>query len=117
MAAVTVSIAEGPAIVIGYEYRLQIEAEADLFPVEARLAGQLRARVGASSFAATLTTENGGILRLSDRMVELVVSGTTTSQLAPGTAVLDLVRTDLVPPRHLAFMLEIPVIRPVTRGL
>lgn len=113
----TVSVADGPAIVIGYEYRLQIEVEAALFPMEARLAGQLRAKVSASAVAATLTTENGAILRLSDRMVELVVPAAATSQLAPGSAVLDLVRTDLVPPRHLAFMLEIPVIRPVTRGL
>ena len=113
----TVSISDGPAIVIGYEYRLQIEAEADLFPAEARLAGQLRAKVGASTPAATLSTENGGILRLSDRVAELVVTAAATSRLAPGSAVLDLVRTDLVPPRHLAFVLEIPVIRPVTRGL
>lgn len=113
----TVSVTDGPAIVIGYEYRLQIEAEADLFPMEARLAGQLRARVGASAVAATLTTENGGILRLSDRVVELVVPAAATSQLVPGSAVLDLVRSDIVPPCHLAFMLEIPVVRPVTRGL
>lgn len=117
MAPVTVSVSDGPAIIIGYEYRLQIESEAGLFPAEARLAGQLRARVGASAVAATLTTENGGILRLSDRVVELVLPAAATSQLAPASAVLDLVRTDLVPPRHLAFMLEIPVIRPVTRGL
>ena len=117
MAAVTVSVADGPAIVIGYEYRLQIESEAGLFPAEARLAGQLRARVGASAVAATLTTENGGILRLSDRVVELVLPAAATSQLAPASAVLDLVRTDLVPPRHLAVMLEIPVVRPVTRGV
>ncbi len=113
----TVSVSDGPAIIIGYEYRLQIEAEAALFPMEARLEGQLRTRVGAAAIAATLTTENGGILRLSDRVVELVVPAVATSPLVPGSAVLDLVRTDLVPPRHLAFMLEIPVIRPVTRGL
>jgi len=117
VAPVTVSVADGPAIMIGYEYRLQIEAEADLFPVEARLTGQLRAKVSASAPAATLSTENGGILRLSDRVVELVVTAAATAQLSPGSAVLDLVRTDLVRPRHLAFMLEIPVIRPVTRGL
>lgn len=113
----TASVADGPAIIIGYEYRLQIEAEAGLFPLEARLAGQLRAKVSASAPAATLTTENGGILRLSDRVVELVVPAAATAQLTPGSAVLDLVRTDFVPPRHLAFMLEIPVVRPVTRGL
>jgi len=26
-------VVDGPAIIIGYEYRLQIEAESDLFPV------------------------------------------------------------------------------------
>jgi hypothetical protein len=31
--------------------------------------------------------------------------------------VLDLVRTDLVPPQHLNVFLEIPVLLPVTRGL
>ena len=113
----SVSVVDGPAIIIGYEYRLQIEAEADLFPEEVRLTGQLRAKVSASAPAATLTSGNGGIVRLSDRVVELVVPSAATSQLVPGTAVLDLVRTDLVPPRHLAFILEIPVIRPVTRGL
>lgn len=112
-----VSVTDGPAIIIGYEYRLQIEAEADLFPADARLAGQLRVKVSASAPAATLTTENGGILRLSDRVAELVVPAAATSQLAPGFAVIDMVRTDLVPPQHLAFVLEIPVIRPVTRGL
>lgn len=117
MAAVTVSVTAGPAIIIGYEYRLQIEAEADLFPVEARLVGQVRSRVSASAAVATLTSENGDILRLSDRVVELVVPSAATSQLAPGSAVIDMVRTDLIPPRHLAFILEIPVIRPVTRGL
>ena len=113
----TVSIAEGPAIIIGYEYRLQIEAESDLFPVGATVAGQLRSKVSAATPVTTLTSENGGVTRLSDRMVELVVPATATAVLAPGTAVLDLVRTDLIPPRHLAFMLEIPVVQPVTRGL
>jgi hypothetical protein len=35
--------------------------------------------------------------------------------LAPGEVVLDLVRTDLTPDRHLGFLLEIPVVLPVTR--
>ena len=82
----------------------------------ATFAGQLRARVSASGVLATLTTANGGLLRRSDTVLELVVSPAATEHLVPGSAVVDLVRTHLVPPRHLAFILEIPVVQPVTRG-
>jgi hypothetical protein len=116
VAPVTVSVSDGPAIIIGYEYRLQIEAESDLFPVDATFTGQLRAKVSAARVVATLTSEAGAVLRRSDRVLELVVPPAATAGLSPGTAVLDLVRTDLSPPRHLAFMLEIPVVQPVTRG-
>ncbi len=113
----TASIVDGPAIIIGYEYRLQIEAESDLFPVRSTFAGQLRTKVSAPTPVTTLTTANGGVTRLTDRVVELVVPATATASLAAGSAVLDLVRTDLSTPQHLAFMLEIPVVQPVTRGL
>jgi hypothetical protein len=113
----TTSIVEGPAIIIGYEYRLQIEAASDLFQVGASFTGQLRTKVSAATPVTTLTTGNGGVARLTDRILELVVPAGATASLSPGSAVLDLVRTDLSPPRHLAFMLEIPVVQPVTRGL
>ena len=111
------TVVDGPAIIIGYEYRLQIEAEADLFPAEAQLTGQLRSKVSAAPVLATLSTANGGIRRMSVRTLLLVIPPEATAALSPGSAVLDLVRTDLTPPRHLAFLLEIPVVRPVTRGL
>lgn len=113
----TTSVVDGPAIIIGYEYRLQIEAAGDLFPVGASFAGHLRAKVSAVAPVTTLTSGNGGVTRLTDRTLELVVPSAATADLSPGSAVLDLVRTDLTPPRHLAFMLEIPVVQPVTRGL
>ena len=113
----TVSVVDGPAIIIGYEYRLQIEAESGLFAAEAQFAGQLRAKVSASAVVTTLTTANGGLLRRSDTVLELIIPSEATEHLSPGSAVVDLVRTDLSPPRHLAFLLEIPVVQPVTRGL
>ncbi len=113
----SVSIADGPAIIIGYEYRLQIEAESDLFPAGAEFAGQLRTKLTAAAVVATLTSANGTLQRRSDRVLEIVVPAVATADLGPGTAVLDLVRTDLSPPRHLAFLLEIPVVQPVTREL
>lgn len=110
------TVVDGPAIIIGYEYRLQIEAGSALFPAGATFAGQLRARVSAPSVLATLTTANGGLLRQSDTVLEVVIPPDATERLSPGAAVVDLVRTDLVPPRHLAFILDIPVVKPVTRG-
>ena len=117
MDTLSTTVVDGPAIIIGYEYRLQIEAESDLFPAGATFAGQLRAKVSSSHALATLTTANGALLRRSDTVLELVISPGATGHLSPGSAVVDLVRTDLVPPRHLAFLLEIPVVQPVTRGL
>ena len=65
----------------------------------------------------SLTTANGGILRVSDTAVEMVIAPEATVGLGPGSVVVDVVRTDLIPPRHLSFFLEIPVVLPVTRGL
>ena len=41
MAAMTSSIVDGPAIIVGYQYRLQIDVESDLFPAAAIFAGKL----------------------------------------------------------------------------
>lgn len=113
----SVDIADGPAIVAGYAYRLRIEADGPLFPEGAAFTAQVRSKVSASAVIATLTTANGGILRMSDTVVELVIAPEATSGLGAGSVVVDVVRTDVVPPRHLSFFLEIPVVLPVTRAL
>jgi hypothetical protein len=66
---------------------------------------------------ATLTSADHGIMRISDTVLELALRPEQTAGLAPGRVVLDLVRTDLTPDLHLGFLLELPVILPVTRGL
>lgn len=113
----TITLTEGPAVLVGYEYRLQLEAEGALFPDEARFAGQLRANLNAETVLATLKSEGGTILNRGESRLELTIPDTVTAELAPGSVVLDLVRTDLVPPQHLNVFLEIPVLLPVTRGL
>ncbi|MCI5078697.1 hypothetical protein [Oricola sp.] len=113
----TVDVSDGPAIVVGYEYRLQVEANRDVFPEGCTLAAQVRSRVSDAIILATLTTENGGLVRKADAIVEIVMAPMQTGAMAVGTVVLDMVRTDLDPDRHLQFTLEIPVILPVTRGL
>ncbi len=113
----SVTIVDGPAIVAGYPYRLQIEAETPLFPQDAVFAAEVRTRVSAASVIATLTTANGRILRVSDTVLELAIAPEATASLGAGSVILDVVRTDLMPPRHLSFFLEIPVVLPVTRGM
>jgi hypothetical protein len=111
----TTSLQEGPVILIGYEYRLQLQAEADLFPDGASFAGQVRSAITAATVVAELSSAAGSVLRVDDRTLEIVLTPVVTASLAPGGIVLDLVRTDLEPNRHLGFVLEIPVALPVTR--
>ena len=113
----TTTLSEGPAVLIGYAWRLQIEAEAPAFTQGAAYAGQVRLRPSDAAVLATLTSADGGILRISDTVLELALRADQTAALMPGRIVLDLVRTDLDPSLHLGFFLEIPVILPVTRGL
>lgn len=113
----TTSVQEGPVILIGYEYRLQLQAEADLFPEGACFAGQVRSAIAAATMVAELSTAAGSVLRVDVRTLEIVLTPDVTASLAPGTVVLDLVRIDLTPDRHLGFVLEVPVALPVTRGL
>ena len=110
-----VHVQEGPVILIGYEYRLQLQAEADLFPEGASFVGQVRNAVTATTMVAELSTAAGSVLRVDGRTLEIVLAPEVTASLAPGGIVLDLARTDLTPDRHLGFVLEIPVVLPVTR--
>ncbi len=111
----TTSLQEGPVILIGYEYRLQLQADADLFPEGASFVGQVRSAITAATTLAELSTAAGSILRMDGRTLEIVLTPDVTASLSPGGILLDLVRTDLTPDRHLGFVLEIPVVLPVTR--
>ena len=113
----SVTVSDGPAIVAGYEYKLQLEADGPIFPAGCALTAHVRSKVSDSAIIATLTTGNGGLARISDTTVEITIGPSATANLAAGSVFMDMVRTDLNPDRHLNFNLEIPVIRPVTRGL
>jgi hypothetical protein len=113
----TTTLSEGPAVLIGYGWRLQIEVEAPIFAEGASYVGQIRERPNAAEVLATLTSADHGIMRISDTVLELALRPDQTAGLASGRVVLDLVRIDLAPDLHLGFLLELPVILPVTRGL
>lgn len=113
----SVSVTDGPAIAAGYEYKVQVETNSPVFPVGCALTAQVRSKVGDAAVIATLTTANGGLTRISDTVVEITIPPAATANLGAGSVFMDMVRTDLNPDRHLNFNLEIPVIKPVTRGL
>jgi hypothetical protein len=117
MAAMTSEIHPGPAIMIGYAYRLRLEAQGLLFPEGATFTGQIRQSPGAAETLATLSSANGGLVRVSDHALDLQIAVSDTARMAEGSVVIDVVRTDVSPDLHLGFALEIPVLLPVTRGL
>lgn len=113
----TTTLSEGPIILIGYAWRLQIEAEAPIFAEGASYASHLRLKPSDPTLLAELSSADGGVQHITETVLELYLSPLQTASLSPGRVVLDLVRTDLEPDLHLGFLLEIPVMLPVTRGL
>lgn len=113
----TNEVFQGPAVLIGYEYVLQVEAEAPLFADGAAFTAQVRAKLSAAAPIATLTSAAGELIRKSDTTLEIRIPPAITAQMQVGSVLVDVVRTDLTPPKHLSFFLEIPVSLPVTRGL
>jgi hypothetical protein len=113
----SVAIVEGPAILIGYAYRLDLETEAPLFPETANIIAQVRLKPSATDILATLTTADGTLMRQSDCLLSLTIPAPDTANLEPGSVVLDMVRVDVSPALPLGFLLEIPVMLSVTRGL
>ncbi|PWG16148.1 hypothetical protein [Salibaculum griseiflavum] len=111
------AIQTGPTILIGYAYHLRLEATVGSFPEGARLTGHVRATAAAEEILASLTSEAGELLRVSDYALDLHIPAAATARMRPGSVVLDVVRRDVEPDLHLGFALEIPVILPVTRGL
>ncbi|PVZ48008.1 hypothetical protein [Thalassobacter stenotrophicus] len=113
----SVAIVEGPAILIGYAYRLDLETEAPLFAEHAEIIAQVRLKPSAPDVLATLKTDDETLTRRSDCLLSMTIPAQDTANLEPGSVVLDMVHVDLRPSMPLGFLLEIPVMLPVTRGL
>jgi hypothetical protein len=101
----------------GYEWRLRIASDVAAFPAGCDLVAHVRRKVTDAAIAATLSTDNGGIVRISDTEIEFRLSGAASAGWASGRAVIDVVRRDVDPDEHLGFVLDVPVMLPVTRGL
>lgn len=113
----TTNVQSGPAIVAGYKWSLRIEASAAAFPVGVAITGHVRRKVGDEQPLATLSTANGKIVRVDDAHIDIFIDGDLSEAWSPGSVVMDFVRTDVDPDAYLGFILTVPVVLPVTRGL
>jgi hypothetical protein len=109
----------GRPIVAGFPYSLEVTVtrETPFFPAGSAHTAQIRDTPSSGSVRATLTTANGGLVRVSDTVVRLVIPAETSAAWREGSVVLDIVRTDVSPDEYGGFLLTIPVVRSVTRGL
>ena len=113
----TTTVQAGPAVVAGYNWSLRIEANSAAFPAGVAITGQVRRKVGDATILATLTTAGGQIVRVDDTHIDISIPGATSKDWAAGNVVMDFVRTDVNPDSYLGFILTVPVVMPVTRGL
>jgi hypothetical protein len=107
---------EGPPIVRGYPWRLELSAAGQaLFPLAATFLAHVRPSRGSDSLLATLTTQNGGITRIADDTVVLEIPALATADMTSTHVELDLVDTSIAPGTYLNIWMRVPVIQPVTR--
>lgn len=104
----------GRALVAGYEWRQRFVSPVALFPSGATFTAQIRRTIADTSPLATLTTANGGLVRVDDMTLEVVIDGTTSVAWSAGTVVFDVVRTDGTQ-QHLGFRVSVPIAQAVTR--
>ena len=88
-----------------------------LFPEAAQIITHVRLKPSAADVLATLSTADGTLIRRSDCLLSLSIRAQDTGRFAPASVVLDMVRVDTSPALPLGFLLEIPVMLPITRGL
>lgn len=106
--------ANGSVIFAGYEWGQRIVSEAPIFPENGLFLAHVRRKISDPVPIAVLES-NAGLFRISDTEMELRIPAAATDGMQGGSVVLDMVRTDLPPDKHLQFILEIPVAVPVTR--
>lgn len=75
------SLCEGPVILIGYPWRLQIEAASPLFEADVRYFGYLRRKRNDPEVLTYLSTEGGGIRWISKTVLELNLAVEQTAPL------------------------------------
>lgn len=109
----------GPAIRPGYAWTLRIE-DGDgvgVFPVDSTWRSHVRDYTAAKTILVDLSTEDGGIERISDTVLEIRMSAEQTAVITNALVVFDLTRTDTDPMVPLGPKFAVSVDLTVTRNL
>lgn len=107
----------GQALVLGYDFQMRLAATADIFPPGFTGTAHVRASRDDATILATLTTANGGLVRIDNKNLDLKITGVQSAGWTATSVVLDIVRTDPTPDQYLGIRLTILTEKPVTRGL
>lgn len=100
---------------LGWSTRLTVTgANAPYFPSGVVMRSQVRATEYSPTALATLTTENGGISRVSDDAIDIVMTAAQTSNFEIGTVVLDFLRMDLAYPVGYGIKIRVKVDQGIT---
>jgi hypothetical protein len=101
-----------PPVAIGYEYALEIRVAGtdEVFPENALLRAQVRARETSAEVITELTSDNGGLTRVDGHTVEVRIPASVTANLGK-QIVFDLVRDD----DYLYLRLQVTTLKPITR--
>jgi hypothetical protein len=110
---------KGQIITAGYDWAIQLSfANSPVtFPVGATFIAQVRKDPAADDVLCTISTANANITRITDKILQIRIPGTMTTDWPDRTAYLDVVRNDGGLKQHLGFLLAVPVRRAITRGI
>jgi len=106
----------GQALVFGYDFKMRLNATADIFPAGIAMTAHVRAEID-GPILATLSTANGKLVRAGNRDLDITISGTDSVNWTAPSIILDIVRTDTTPDEYLGIVLTITTSKAVTRGL
>ena len=107
------------AIARGYPYKIRLwvrpdgDGEAQPFPEGCTLLADVAVFLGGPA-VASLSTEDGTIVRIDDDTVEVSIPGAATALQTHPRAPMALVRPDPSPADWLGLQVSLPVVQPVT---
>lgn len=103
----------GQPIYIGYEWAQNVQFDEAVVDAAAAFKAEVRKAAG-TAVLATLTTANGGIVRVSDYEMSIIIPAASTAVMEAPHVYLDVVRTDSSPPQHLGFQMRVEVVAAIT---
>lgn len=108
---------DAPPVKAGYYWSVRLEVAGVTFPSGSAYKADIKKRRSDETAIASLTTANGGLVRVSDTELDIVLAGTVTAGWEAGEVIGDIVRTDTNPDQHLSIEFALPVTVPLTRAV